>query len=121
MVLYRRSLRPGATYFFTLTLRDRSSSVLTDNIRVLGSALRTCRARHPFSMMAIVVLPEHLHCMWALPDDDSGYSIRWALIKAAFTRITRSVARRSGSESVRYGSRDSGSTRYATSMTLSGI
>ena len=90
MVLYRRSLRPGATYFFTLTLRDRSSSVLTDNIRVLGSALRTCRTRHPFSMIAIVVLPEHLHCMWALPDDDSSYSIRWALIKAVFTRITRS-------------------------------
>ena len=28
--------------------------------------------------------------MWAMPDDDSSYSMRWALIKAVFTRITRS-------------------------------
>ena len=40
-------------------------------------------------MLAIVVLPEHVHCVWTLPDGDSNYSMRWALIKAAFTRATR--------------------------------
>ena len=100
MVLYRRNLAPGATYFFTLTLLDRRSCALTDNIGVLGSALRGCRQRHPFSLVAIVVLPEHLHCIWTVPDHDSDYSTRWALIKAAFTRITRA-----GGEKVRSGER----------------
>jgi REP-associated tyrosine transposase len=79
----------GATYFFTITLHDRHSTALTDQIVALGSAMRACRLRHPFSLTAIVVLPDHMHCVWSLPEGDSDYSIRWGLTKASFTRVTR--------------------------------
>ncbi len=77
---------PGGTYFFTVTLADRTASLLTDRIDALGAAFRHCRAAHPFETLAIVVLPEHLHCIWTLPDGDAEYAIRWSLIKRAFTR-----------------------------------
>lgn len=35
---------------------------------------------------AIVVLPDHLHCVWTLPADDPDFSTRWRLIKTAFAR-----------------------------------
>ena len=86
MVRYRRNFVPGGTYFFTVTLADRSRSLLTERIDLLGAAFRHCRAHHPFETIAIVVLPEHLHCIWELPQGDSAYAIRWSLIKRAFTR-----------------------------------
>ena len=86
MVHYRRNFVPGGTYFFTVTLADRRGSVLTDRIDALGLAFRQCRALHPFETIAIVVLPEHLHCVWTLPEGDADYSTRWSLIKRAFTR-----------------------------------
>jgi putative transposase len=89
MVYYRRNRIVGATYFCTITLHDRHSTALTDQIVALGSAMRACRFRHPFSLTAIVVLPDHMHCVWSLPEGDSDYSIRWGLIKASFTRVTR--------------------------------
>ena len=88
MVSYRRNCVPGATYFFTVTLCDRRSAALTDRIAVLGAALRRCRRRHPFSLTAIVVLPDHVHCIWTLPEGDANYSARWRLIKGFFTRAT---------------------------------
>src|SRR5437762_4050780 len=57
MALYRSNRIAGATYFFTATLQDRRSAILVEHIDALGSALRTGRARHPFSLLAIVVLP----------------------------------------------------------------
>jgi putative transposase len=42
--------------------------------------------RHPFGIDAAVVLPEHLHCIWTLPAEDSDYSMRWRLIKSFFSR-----------------------------------
>jgi len=32
-------------------------------------------------MDAIVVLPDHLHCLWRLPEGDSDFSERWRQIK----------------------------------------
>jgi len=88
MVCYRRNRIAGAAYFFTITLLDRHSTALTDQIVALGSVMHSCRFRHPFSLTAIVVLPDHMHCIWTLPEGDSDYSIRWSLIKASFTRVT---------------------------------
>ena len=34
----------------------------------------------------MVVLPEHLHCIWQLDGADVDYSTRWQMIKARFTR-----------------------------------
>lgn len=86
MVHYRRNLLPGGTYFFTVTLADRRSTRMTNRIDALGAAFRQCRSAHPFKTLAIAVMPDHLHCVWTLPDGDADYAIRWSLIKRAFTR-----------------------------------
>ena len=86
MVEYRRKRVPGGTYFFTVTLQDRSASLLTTHAGLLGEAMRDIRLTHPFETIAIVILPDHLHAVWRLPEGDSDYSTRWRLIKAGFTR-----------------------------------
>jgi putative transposase len=40
----------------------------------------------PFDLVAMVVLPEHLHCVLALPEGDADYPTRWKKIKANFSR-----------------------------------
>jgi REP element-mobilizing transposase RayT len=44
------------------------------------------RGRHPFTVEAIVVLPDHLHTVWTLPEGDADFPVRWRLIKATFSR-----------------------------------
>lgn len=51
----------------------------------MRDAFRRTRTTHPFELDAIVVLPEHLHCIWRLPDGDADFSTRWRLIKARFS------------------------------------
>ena len=94
MVRYRRNLVPGGTYFFTVTLADRTSSALVDNVTALRMAFRIARHERPFTIEAIVILPEHLHAIWTLPSDDSDFSGRWKRIKAYFTH--RLCCRRRG-------------------------
>ncbi|MGD9846843.1 MAG: transposase [Xanthobacteraceae bacterium] len=86
MTNYRRNIVPGGSYFFTVNLADRRSSSLTDNITALRTAFRYARGRHPFTIEAIVVLSDHLHAIWTLPEDDADYSLRWRLIKSTFSR-----------------------------------
>ena len=83
---YIRAHTPGATYFFTLTLADRSASWLVDHIDALRSAFRDVKRRHPFQLDAVVVLPDHLHALWTLPEDDADFGTRWMLIKQGFTK-----------------------------------
>ena len=85
MVRYRRNVVPGGTYFFTVTLADRRSRLLVDQVDALRLAFRDTRARHPFTVDAIVVLPDHLHIVMTLPIDDPDFSTRWASIKRRFT------------------------------------
>ena len=86
MVAYRRHFVPGGSYFFTVTLLDRSSFLLVDRIDDLREAMRSVRAERPFTLDAIVVLPDHLHCIWTLPPGDADYSLRWREIKSRFSR-----------------------------------
>ncbi len=86
MVRYRRNFVPGGTYFFTLTLVNRRSSVLVDHIDALRAALRRARHERPFAIDAIVVLPDHLHAVLTLPPDDADYPGRWRLIKTLFSK-----------------------------------
>lgn len=86
MVNYRRVRNPGGIYFFTVTLQDRQSCILTENITPLSESFKYVKQRKPFNIDATVVLPEHIHCIWTLPRDDSDYSIRWRLIKTVFTQ-----------------------------------
>ena len=81
MTNYRRNLARGGTYFFTVNLEDRRLRLLTDHVDQLRSAFKYARTRHPFAIDAIVVLPEHLHAIWTLPEDDSDYATRWRLVK----------------------------------------
>jgi putative transposase len=84
---YRRLKVEGGTYFFTVVTHDRRK-ILTepDNISLLRNAFRDVMQQHPFKIDAIVILPEHLHCIWTLPDEDDDFSTRWRLIKNYFSR-----------------------------------
>ncbi len=83
---YRRSLVAGGTWFFTVNLADRHQDYLIRHIDVLRQAVRQTRSRHTFEIIAMVVLPDHLHAIWTLPPGDADYPLRWALIKSAFSR-----------------------------------
>jgi REP-associated tyrosine transposase len=83
---YRRNFIPGGNYFFTVNLVDRRSRLLTENLGLLRSAFRYARDRHPFTIDAVVVLPDHLHTIWSLPEGDCDFALRWRLIKSVFSR-----------------------------------
>ena len=86
MVRYRRNLIPGGTFFFTVALADRQSTALVDHIGRLRAAFRQARERKPFTVDAIVILPDHLHAILTLPPGHLDFPGRWRAIKAAFTR-----------------------------------
>ncbi len=83
---YRRLFIPGGTFFFTVNLLDRRTSLLTENIDALRAAYGEVAKRHPLETVAICILPEHLHCVWRLPPDDHDYPLRWRLIKSRFSK-----------------------------------
>jgi putative transposase len=83
---YRRAKAEGTTFFFTVVLSDRSSALLVEEIERLRSAYRLAQTRRPFETVAICILPDHLHAIWTLPDGDTDFSTRWALIKSSFSR-----------------------------------
>ncbi len=118
MTRYRRNLLPGATYFFTVNLAERRPRLLTDHINLPRAAFRSVRERHPFTLDAVVVLPDHLHAVWTLPEGDADFALRRRLIKTMFSRGLRSGKRISPSRmrkaSVVSGSDAIGSTRYVT-------
>ncbi len=82
---YRRADEAGGTYFFTVVLSDRQDDLLVREITRLRTAIRKVKQRHPFEIVAMVVMPDHLHALWRLPPNDANYPLRWALIKAAFS------------------------------------
>ena len=84
---YRRLTIEGASYFFTLVTHQRRPLFGNpDVVKLLNDAIENIRTRHPFEIEAQVVLPDHLHAIWKLPDHDANYATRWRLIKEAFTR-----------------------------------
>ena len=87
MTNYRRSKFCGGCYFFTVVTHQRGSFLVDDLSRAcLRSAWRSVRRDRPFELVALCLLPDHLHCLWRLPDGDSDFSQRWLLIKKGFTR-----------------------------------
>ncbi len=83
---YRRWYIPGGTSFFTVVTEHRIElfqDVAT--VKLLGRVMRKVRSRYPFRTVAMVVLPDHLHCVWTLPRGDEDFSSRWRWIKGAFT------------------------------------
>jgi len=55
-------------------------------VAILREAIRAEKARRPFQIDAMVILPDHIHAIWTLPPDDADYSIRWRNIKRSFTQ-----------------------------------
>ncbi|MCW5698541.1 MAG: transposase [Rhodospirillales bacterium] len=84
---YRRYRVPGGCYFFTVVLLRRCGNrLLTERIDLLRHAVRHVRAARPFTIDAWVVLPDHLHAIWTLPEGDDDFPTRWRLIKTLFVR-----------------------------------
>jgi len=81
---YRRHYVPGGRYFFTVVTEGRRP-LLVENIERLRAAFRRVRERYPFAVEAMVVLPDHLHTLWRLPEGDSEYSLRWMVLKRVFS------------------------------------
>lgn len=87
MAEYRRYYVAGGSYFFTVVSKHRANFLCDELAReILGQKMRTCQARWPFRVDAIVLLPDHLHAMWSLPEGDDRYSQRWGWIKKEFTK-----------------------------------
>ena len=83
---YRRAYVPGGTFFFTVVTEGRARWFCDARARAcLREAIGRCRARWPFRIGAIVLLPDHLHAIWSLPAGDTAYPRRWAAIKRRFT------------------------------------
>jgi putative transposase len=108
---YRRNRIPGATYFFTVNLLDRRSDLLVEHIDALRAAVRKVRERYPFHIDAWVVLPDHMHCLWTLPEGDSDFPSRWRDIKAAFSKSLPATEQRSA-VAIRRGERGIWQRRY---------
>jgi REP-associated tyrosine transposase len=74
-------------HFFTAALEDGCSTAFTDYVEVLRLAFRACRDRYPFALTAAVILPDHLHCILALPADDTVRAARLGLLRALLARV----------------------------------
>ena len=98
---YRRAWVPGGTYFFTVNLLERDRRLLVDHFDALRAAFAAARAARPFDVLAMVVLPDHLHCIWMLPVGDADNAVRWAHIKTAFSRAVPSLERVSAARAKR--------------------
>jgi putative transposase len=87
MADYRRWYVPGGTYFFTLATHKRRK-FLTDETsrRCLEEAMQTVQNSYAFTIVALVLLPDHLHTVWTLPQGDANYPTRWKRIKEEFTK-----------------------------------
>ena len=97
MTNYCRYRTDGGIYFFTVNLAERQRSLLTERIDTLREAFREVKNAHPFVIDAVVILPEHLHTIWTLPQGDNDFSLRWRQIKSAFSRAIEKDERISNS------------------------
>ncbi len=87
---YRRARITGGTYFFTVVTRHRLPLLASaPAVSALQDSFAGVTAHHPFTMDALVILPDHLHCIWTLPQDDGDFSARWRLVKTRFSRACR--------------------------------
>jgi|SRR5215213_8747569 len=94
MPQYRRAKLSGGTFFFTVAIVDRDD-LLVREIERLRAAYRVVQHRRPFQTIAICILPDHLHAIWSLPDNDADFSVRWNQIKGRFSRKLAAAPSRS--------------------------
>lgn len=84
---YIRAKFERGYYFFTVVTYHRKRLFIEKTARhLLSQALTKTQSRHPFEVIAICLLPDHLHCVWKLPQGDADFSTRWSSIKGIFSR-----------------------------------
>jgi putative transposase len=92
MSQYRRSLTQGATYFFTVNTYQRRPLLTHPEVRyALRQAIEMVRVTMPFTIEAWVLLPDHLHAIWTLPQDDAAFGKRWGIIKSHVSKKCASL------------------------------
>lgn len=87
MSSYQSNRVDGITYFFTVRLEDGVDDFLIDNIKYLQKALRSVLRERPFYVDAMVVLPDHIHCLWTFPVIRSDFLVRWQSIEKRFIEL----------------------------------
>ncbi len=92
---YRRIKTPGGTFFFTVNLLERRKRLLVAHIDALRDAFRLAQHHRPFRIIAIAIMPDHLHCIWQLPEGDFDNARRWTIIKSVFSSRIPCTERRS--------------------------
>jgi len=89
---YHRTHLAGGCYFFTVVTLNRVPIFTNEEcVEVLRQSVHKVMMSHPFEIDAMVILPEHLHCIWRLPEGDADYSSRWREIKKATSRQISTV------------------------------
>ena len=89
---YRRIKKGGGTYFFTVVTQGRSPILTSPEVRqALREGIFQVRQTMPFSIEAWVLLPDHLHTIWTLTENDDRYAARWALIKSYVTKSSKNL------------------------------
>ncbi len=84
---YKRVYIPGGIFFFTLVTHHRKPLFADElNIKALRHAFIKVKSIRNFQIDAIVILPDHLHSIWRLPENDVDYSGRWREIKKVTSR-----------------------------------
>lgn len=87
MPKYIRSYTQGATYFFTLISYNRRKILCeADFLKAFKASIKHIQQHYPFEIIAWVQLPDHLHCIWKMPENDANYSMRWSQIKRLTTQ-----------------------------------
>jgi putative transposase len=95
MPTFIRSEKPGGTFFFTLvTYRRRKLLTKPESRKILREVILEVSREYPFTVDAWVLLHDHLHCIWTLPEGDGDFSKRWGLIKAGFSRKVKPLLHR---------------------------
>lgn len=84
---YRRAQVPGGTFFITIVTFNRSPILTNPQARAfLHDAWEDVIGRFPFTTEAICLLPDHIHALITLPENETNFSIRIREIKRLFTK-----------------------------------
>ena len=84
---YKRTRIDGACFFFTVVTHKRQPLFNHDLSRsILRETIKKVQERFPFEIPAFCLMPDHLHCIWQMPEGDSDYSKRWSIIKRTFSQ-----------------------------------
>lgn len=87
MSKYIRSYTQGAFYFFTLVSYNRRKIFCNEDfLQAFKNSIRQIQHQYPFEIIAWMQLPDHLHCIWKMPENDADYSMRWSQIKRLTTQ-----------------------------------